>query len=137
MSYPEISELLELIRKYNIRIQSNLHYKDSLLLVELNINNNEFELYIEDEFNDFTLENQPLCLFLILNSLEEYQESDDFLQWCNQLGLNASSTSWLEYYKSLDKITKKIETIIGPIDAKINPLDYQLRAGAFQELVKK
>lgn len=106
-----------------------------LIQVDFLCNGVHYNLYIDDEYNDFNESNQLLCLYLVLRSLKDYKEEDDFLKWCNLYSLNASDSNWLNYYRSLGFITQAIEKDAGEIKIFITDLDYQLRSGAFYELV--
>jgi len=109
--------------------------KNDLVHVDFLCNGIHYNLYIDDEYNDFNETNQLLCLYLVLRSLKDYQEEDDFLKWCNLYSLNASDSNWLDYYRSLDAITQTIESKTDKIEVFITDLEYQLRSGAFYELV--
>lgn len=135
-NYPEIEKLKEYQEKNGIHI-SLLGEKDSLLFVKFESNNGAWDIYIQDEGGDFDEANQILCIYFALKSLEDYIDETDFLAWSNFYGLDDFDTFWLDYYRSLDKIIYEIEFHFGKIDPFINSFDYELRAGAFQELTKK
>jgi len=116
---------------------SLLGTRDSLLLVKFESNKGAWEIYIQDEGGDFEESNQSLCIFLTLRSLEDYVGELDLLEWSNLYGLDDFDIFWLDYYRSLDKISYEIEFHFGKIDSFINSIDYELRSGAFQELTRK
>ena len=107
-----------------------------LKCAELFLGNKSWIILVDDEYNDLHEKNQLMCLFLILRELEIYQSESDFLKWCTQNGSNASDTKLLYYYKQLGKTILEIESIIGEIDSKISGLDYELRTGVIDELIK-
>ncbi len=109
---------------------------EKLFLIEFIIADKSWSIYIEDEYGDFNEENQLLSFFLTLRSLEDFAESDDYLSWCKQYHLNASNVEWLNYYQGLSKEYHEIEGVLGSINSFINPMDYQLRSGAYYELLK-
>ena len=45
-----------------------------------------------------------------------------------------SASDFLEYYRSLDSMYTKIETLLGEVDTCISSFDYYLRAGATEAL---
>ena len=135
-TYPSIQKLREYQKQNGIKI-SLLGSRDELLHVLFGSNQGEWKLFILDEAGDFDEKNQLVCLYLTLKSLEDYVEETDFLAWSNFYGLDDFDPFWLDYYKSLDKIRYEIEFHFGKIDSFIDSLDYELRAGAFQELTKK
>ncbi|MEN2282091.1 hypothetical protein AAGF08_08125 [Algoriphagus sp. SE2] len=135
-TYPSIQKLKEYQEQNGIKI-SLLGSRDELLHIQLESNKGNWKLYIQDECGDFDEKNQLVCLYLTLKSLEDYVEETDFLAWSNFYDLDDFDTYWLDYYKSLDKIRYEIEFHFGKIDSFIDSLDYELRAGAFQELTRE
>lgn len=135
-TYPELQKLKKYQEENGIQI-SLLGEKDSLLLVKFESNKGSWDIYIQDEGGDFDKSNQILCIYLALKSLVDYIDETDFLAWTNFYGLDDFDTFWLDYYRSLDKTIYEIEFHFGKIDPCINSFDYELRAGAFQELTRK
>jgi len=132
----EIKQLATLQQKYNLKVIPRGDIKDNLIPVDFISSNKSWYLYISDEYKDFHPENQLMCIFLVLKTLEDYEESSDFLVWCNQYGLNASHIHWLSYFKELDNRYTEIKNTLGTIDSIISSLEYQLRSGAFYELTQ-
>ncbi|MBZ0244869.1 MAG: hypothetical protein K8H85_02880 [Cyclobacteriaceae bacterium] len=135
MKYPEINQLQALQKQYGLKVSVRNAAFDRRIFADFFINNKSWALYLDDEYNDFKEEKQLLAIFLVLRALEDYKEAADFTDWCQQNGLDASSSDWLTYYKQLAQSYAEIEDTIGTIDSFINSLDYQLRSGAFSELV--
>ena len=134
--YPELEKLKAYQRAHAIKIRL-LGSRDDLLLVNLDSNHGSWEIFIQDEGGDYDESNQILCLYLVLKSLEDYKDETDFLAWSNFNGLDDFDVFWLDYYRGLDKKVYEIEFHFGEIDSFIQSFDYELRAGAFQELTKK
>lgn len=89
---------------------------------------------VDDEYNDFAINKPALNLCLLLRELEDYQEEDDILKWCNLKGLNPGDTGVLEYYRGLTSIHTDVKNILGTIDPQISDFDFGLNAGAAQAL---
>ncbi|MCB0493910.1 MAG: hypothetical protein KDC93_16010 [Cyclobacteriaceae bacterium] len=132
----EIKQLATLQQKYNLKVIPRGDIKDNLIPVDFISGNKSWYLYLSDEYKDFHPENQLMCIFLVLRTLEDYEESSDFLVWCNQYGLNASHIHWLSYFKELGNRYTEIKNTLGTIDSIISSLEYQLRSGAFYELTQ-
>jgi len=132
----EIKQLATLQQKYNLKVIPRGDIKDNLIPVDFISGNKSWYLYLSDEYKDFHPENQLMCIFLVLRTLEDYEESSDFLVWCNQYGLNASHIHWLSYFKELGNRYTEIKNTVGTIDSIISSLEYQLRSGAFYELTQ-
>lgn len=128
-----VEDLRELIQKHDIRITLLDRVKERMKEVEFSIGENRWNLLIEDESDDFNERNQPLCLFLVLNSLDIYNETSDILEWSHEHMLK-DVASWLSYYRTLEKAYSEISKHIGEITTYISPFDYELRAGEFQRL---
>lgn len=135
MDHKELLSLKEWQMKYMCNVRGTGTICSNLIQVDFVFNGIHYNLYVDDEYNDFNEENQLLCLYLVLRSLKDYKEEDDFLKWCNLYSLNASDSNWLNYYRSLDFIAQAIENEASEIKIFITDLDYQLRSGAFYELV--
>ena len=134
VDYPEIEKLKQYVKDNEILVEvlgeAEKHYT---FWVELTINKRSWKLYVDDEYNDLNAEKPVIALFLILSSLQEYQDSSDYLDWCRISELEPSD-SWLEYYRSLDEIVKQIESEIGIIDPLISQFDYSLNTGVIKAL---
>ena len=133
--YSEITALKKYFEKYKISIVKTDEIKDDYLyFVDLAINNKTWQILVDDEYRDFTPEKPLVNFFLTLCALELYEESTDFLNWCNFLNLSPSNSKWLTYYRDLNTIYREIEQTIGTIDSCITPLDYQLKTGVIDAL---
>ena len=133
--YPELEKLKAFQKAHVVKIRL-LGERDDLLLVKFESNKGSWDIYIEDSKGDFEESNQLLCLYLTLKSLEDYVGEPDFLTWADFYGLDDFDPFWLDYYLSLEKICYEIEFHMGKINPFIDSLDYELRSGAFQELIK-
>ncbi len=134
MKHAEVLQLIEWGKQFGCQVKSDGTIRDHLICVDFLFNGTNYNLYIDDEYKDFDEENQSLCLYLVLRSIIDYKEEDDFLKWCNLYALNASEHHWLSYYRSLGEIIGEIERKTGELRVFIADLDYQLRSGAFYEL---
>ncbi len=127
-NYSEIDKLKSIYLSNNILIKSlKKANAESFVLAEISIDSNSWQVYVDDEYGDCS-KNKPLvALYLILFSLDVYNDSLDYLDWCNQNNLNASEIKWLEYYKSLEKTYSDLNAILGDMDPCIDSFDYQMR----------
>ncbi len=134
MEYPEVNQLIKLQKDYNLSVESLSTEITDFQQVRFYIGKQSWDVYIDNEYHDFNTDKPLVCIYLVLSALEDYSDADDFLQWCRHLGLNASDQKWLDYFRQLARSYNEIEKILGKIDSFINPLDYQLRSGAFSVL---
>lgn len=132
----EINQLTALQQKHELKVIPRGSTTDNLISVDFVSKEKSWHLYIEDEYGDFNAEKQLMCIFLVLRALEDYQEANDFLDWCKQSGLNANNPQWLPYFKDLKTRYAEIKNTLGEIDSIILSLDYQLRSGAFYQLTQ-
>lgn len=136
MSYPELERLKTFVAKHRLSVKALESPKDTeLFKVLFSSGNHKWEIFIEDECGDYNEDNQLLCVFLVLIALEDYQVTDDYLEWCRQYGLNAGENKWLNYYRELNKIYNAIKDKLGSVDSCISSFDQELRSGAFAALV--
>lgn len=137
-TYPEIEALKAYVKGKNIAFQKvEPAHSPYFFPVAFTINHTTWKLYIDDEYEHFNPNNHLLCFFLILNALEDYAEASDYLVWCTQYGLDSRDLKWLNYYRGLDATYHAIAQQLGPIDACITPLDYQLMTGVAKALVER
>ena len=135
--YPEIEALKQYYKDFSIQVTKleREGNRPDAFWVNFSINKNSWDIFIDDEYQHFN-ENKPVInLYLTLDALEAYKESDDFLVWCKEQFLEVSNTKWLEYYKSLEIIYKEIELVLGAIDSKVSCYDYSLQTGLGKALV--
>lgn len=134
MNYPEIDQLHLLQKQKELSISFVHEIKKGLLEVVFKSGTKSWNLFIDDEYGDFKEENQLLCIFLVLKSLEDYAETEDYLEWCKISYLEPGESRWLDYYRNLSKIHNEIEKVLGSIHPIISSFDYELRAGAYSAL---
>ncbi len=136
-TFPEIIALQELYTKFDIEIKVSetefLGYED-YPLVEFIIKNRKFKFFVDDEYQDFKIENPLLHLCLVLRELESYQEAEDYLVWCRQRMIDPTDSKARDNHMTLVSVYRNIQMILGEIDSQITDLDFQLNAGAAQEL---
>lgn len=135
-SYPEIECLKLYFKNYKLKLKKlSISNDEKFILVAFSIDDRSWNVYIDDEYNDYSDDNALMNLFLILSSLEDYNESKDYLTWCKQYGIDASELHWLDYYKSLGVIYAEIKSSLGLINPCISSIDYQLRTGVIKSLI--
>ena len=139
--YPEIAALEELIRKFSIRLKRldkpGLREGVESLAISFSIRERSFELFIEDEYKDWQEKNQALCLCLALRELEEYEEEADYFSWCNARGYPGNIERIRQYHMDLRRIYREVEEVLGEIDAQVSNWDFEMNAGAAQELRRR
>jgi len=137
--YQEIVQLTSLRIKHKITIHKTgrvLNNKPHYPEVLINIDSDSFKIIVDDEFDDLRYKNPELSLCLVLRALEVYHETDDYLNWCKEMNIDAGDFDAREYHMSLPTIFAEIESKVGKIDSFINDLDFELNAGAAQALRK-
>ncbi len=96
------------------------------LKVNLAIGLKSWILWIDNEYLAYDPKKTLLNMFLVIRSLEDYMEANDYLEWCKQNNLDAANLDWLKYFNELSNIYSEIEKESGVIDSYINSLDYQM-----------
>lgn len=138
--FPEINRLNALREKFDVSIRKTgkfLRDRNYYPEVVFRIGSTSYNIYIDDEFNDLRIGNSLLNLCLVLRSLEIYEDTDDYLQWCTELGIDSSDNIARAYHMGLRTMYSEIESRIGKIDSCISDFDFELNAGAAQELRRK
>ncbi|MCR9172459.1 MAG: hypothetical protein NXI10_08215 [bacterium] len=135
--YPEIEQLSSLRKQFAISIHPFNVYlcnRSDFPKVEFKIGSKSYHIFVDDEYHDFKKDNPDLHLCLVLRTLEMYEDAPDFLAWCTQFELDASNSTAREHHMELGHIYRDIEQQVGTVDSYISDLDFQLNAGAAQEL---
>ncbi|WP_298896454.1 hypothetical protein [uncultured Psychroserpens sp.] len=114
----------------------NHHIHSGLDSLQFKFRDNTIVVLINDEYQDLANQNPLLNLVLVLNELSYIDESLDFLNWCSENEVNASSEKLRLYYIEILAFLPHIKTFFsdGKIDGFISDLDFQLNAGAVQYL---
>lgn len=139
-NFTEIQQLNNLLTTHQIKFELTgglSSYAPHLKPIKVLIKDNLYKFYVDDEHNDLSIDNPALWLCLVLLELEEYKEEDDYLTWCRSKGLDASNEQLLSYYKGLGNIYSSIEHILGTVRCPISSFEFELNAGAAQELRKR
>ncbi len=140
MSHPEIQKLKELYQKHKIGISVSdkefMGGKKDFPAVLFSLNDKTFPLFVDDEFEDFKLNNPLLNLCLVLRELEYYKDTYDYLLWCKELSQDASDIVVLNYYRSLASIYREVENILGEINCPITDYEFEFNTtgGPLQKL---
>lgn len=133
-SHPEILALDALIKQHQIRfdrrVEEGLIPDEEHIAVQMQIETHTFDLYVEDEYQDWKENNPALCLCLIMRELEAYASAVDFLNWCHIQGYPAANDRIRRYYMDLGSQYPAIATLLGGIDSHISDWDFGLNAGA-------
>lgn len=109
-------------------------FESDFFKVQLTINDQSWFIFIDDEYHDFMESNQLICLFLVLMALENYDDSEDYLDWCKENALDSTNLVWLNYYKSLEGTYNELEKILGTIDTCISPFEYYMGMAIADEM---
>lgn len=127
--HKEIKELKNLIEQFRISVEitDNKYLANDYDYIQLEIilQDKQFNLFVQDEYEDLKEENQPLCLCLVLLELEEYMEEDEYSAWCNARKLPAGNVEVRDYYIDLRTTYSAIEQIIGVIESPVSPSDFK------------
>jgi hypothetical protein len=138
--YPEIEKLNDLCVQHRVMIKvdrmDDLGPRNDYPLVDFTIDGLAFSLFVDDEYNDFKYNYPLLNLCLVLRELDGYHYAPEFEQWCQERYLEAKDKKVQAAFENLKIVTKKVESILGGIDPCVSDWDFEMNAGAAQELRK-
>lgn len=136
--YPEIIHIHNFIAANNVTIWlSNADFIDQTLIpVVLKLDNKTYTIHVSDEYEDLNYYNPVLSFIIVFRAITIIDESEDFLIWCKQEGLNPNNHELLNYYKTLCNAIDDINSYFpdNKIDYFVSDLDFQLNAGVMQFL---
>lgn len=138
MKYPESKRLAALPKKYDVQVKELESEPDleELIAVEFSAGGKSWNLFIKDEYDDFDTDNQLVCIYLCLRALEDYSDCEDVNDWCKMYSIRPHSNVITNYHKQLRKTYQEIKAVIKNIDPCISAYDYEMRGGAYNELVE-
>lgn len=136
--YQEITELKKILSRHKILISPAISHPSFTstenVWLDITVDGYQCTLMVDDEFKDLQKKNPVLDLCLVLRELETYKEEEDILAWAKFKGLSVSNNEVISYYKGLDEHYRNIELILGKIDSQISDFDFEMNAGAIQQL---
>ncbi|MBX2828971.1 MAG: hypothetical protein KTR22_12470 [Flavobacteriaceae bacterium] len=136
--YPEIAALQKWIHEQDVavtRMQASIHAE--LISVSLTVSNEVVVLQIMDEYCDLEKNSTLLTVILCLRELELIDDSKDYENWCRFQNIEGTTEAEAYYLAMKERLpTLKPFFPNGELDSFISDLDFQLNAGAIQELRK-
>ena len=140
MNYPEIQLLQDFFTKHRVDliVSQTTSIDASMIPVDFTFKGHTKAIQVVDEYEDIACNIPLLSLFLVLRELSILDLSTDFLDWCAENGLNASSEELRGYYHEILPFVSRFKSHFtnGVINHFISDLDYELNAGAAQFLRK-
>jgi len=139
--YPKIAKIKNFILHEDISISKSdgdITKHDHLVAMNLKIKNEQYTVFVDDEYEDLKKKDSVLNFILVFRSLAMIDDSSDFLEWCTQNSINPNSTKSLAYYKNICSKIEEIKLLFknNTVDYFISDLDFQLNSGAIQLLRK-
>ena len=131
----ELSSFYGFVREQEVSVVYAGEIIDEMLQVTLRSKNKEWNLFIENEYDDFDINNQPVCIYLTLRALDDYRIEGDYKSWIGYFSLE-NNEHWKNYYEYLGNACNEIEALWGEIDTFIKDEDYLMCDGAYVELLK-
>lgn len=136
--YPEIDKLNQIYVDHQVVIIADhtrlLGGKKYYPMVEFQLAGKQFEIYVDDQYQDLRLNYPLLNLCLVLRELEGYDWADDLLVWSMERGLDSGDLQVLDFYRELGRIYIQVEAILGKVDPFVSDWDFEMNAGAAQAL---
>ncbi len=136
--YKEVEKLRELYEKHGIEIVVSkndfLNNQKDYPAIKITLDGYSFDMYAEDEYNNFQINNPLLTLCVVLRELEDYEYASDYTEWCIHHYFDVKNVQVLAYYRSLARTYREIESLIGKIHGQISDFDFECNAGPMWEL---
>ncbi|NQX77126.1 hypothetical protein [Gilvibacter sp.] len=141
-NYPELFALKSFVAKHRIQVRLLLEadaFIPDHIAVSFTMADKSISLYLDDEYGDLQIGNPLLHIACCLDHLEVVDDSDDYLQWCNEMGYEPTKTELLDHYKVLVAYNDSIRSYFAnhKIESFVNSLDFQLNQRAAQALRAK
>lgn len=138
--YPEINKLQKLFDQHQIVISfSATDYLDQnkeYPAVDFTLDGTTLRFHVNDELNDRSFDSPLLHLCLILRTLEDYEEVNDYIDWCEMHYFEVNKPEVLNHFKNLTIVFTKVKEILLEINSQISNWDFEMGSGALSELRK-
>ena len=110
----------------------------SLHPITLLVNKRTYHLHITDEYDDLRRGNPLLNFVLVFMEWSYLEDAKDFESWCKSHQLRTKNPELESYFNTISSQLVSICALFPHrrIDYFISDIDYQLSAGAVQELRK-
>ena len=135
--YPEVLLLKQTVEKYKLSFSVSAEFEvpySSFKTIKIRAINKQFVVPLMDEYEDFDVNRPSLALHLVLLACEDFEEAEDYLVWCKDLGLTVADERCRNAWFHLREEVPKIRSFLGDQVQAIDSFDYQLGAGATQLL---
>ncbi|MEO1053065.1 MAG: hypothetical protein AAFX87_20695 [Bacteroidota bacterium] len=120
--YPEIEALQNAV--INNRIRFNIPSREPALekvffkRINFRCDGKAFSIAVQDEYSDVEKMKPVLLLHLVIQECEFYEEAEDYLQWCKDVGVKAEDiTARAIYFEHREVIPKIRETLGDDLEA--------------------
>lgn len=135
---PIIDGLIEAVINHRICVEplpQSIELENIFLReVILTINAKKFYCLTNNECGDMDTDNIPLQLSMILMELETYKNVQDFLEWADDMELNAGSATARRLWSHLQKNALDIPKCLPSNLKTVSAFDWHLGAGGISEL---
>lgn len=115
--YPEVERLVFAVKKYNpaFEIHDRSRELDAIFYrrIVVKIQEKSISIPVLDEYEDVDLKHPAVLLHLILQECEAYDESEDFLVWTAELGLDPRDPVVRQIYFELRDVVPQLRTVFG------------------------
>lgn len=136
--YPEVEQLYSVIEELGLTLRSDSASDQlkaiSFCTVSIKKGSQLFLIPVDDEYEDSPLQNPALLLQLVLFSMDEYEDCENFLVWSTAYSLDKDDPFVLDLYTQTSNIVPQLRELIGHDIRGISDYDWQLDAGAAQGL---
>ena len=136
--YQEINQLNDFYVKYKFSSKIDrsevLGGKTYYPKVNFTLLNQQFYLFVDDEYDDLKKNYPLLNLCLILRELEGYKYANEYEIWYQERYLESSDKKIKSNFRHLKQTYSEIIKIVGKINSYISDFDFGMNAGAAQKL---
>ncbi len=138
MDYKELKQLSDFCLKYQasvVRLKDRFLAEDtSFPEIHFSILDKQFNLFVDDEFDDLKVNSNPLSVCIALRALESYDFAEDYLVWCTQHNFDAADMQVRDHFQNLGEIVAWFAKNQIQVDSFISDFDFELNAGVAQFL---
>jgi hypothetical protein len=135
--YPTIHKLQSLLKNKGLKLKKERTDKFWMeldyVLVSIKNEAHTITIVVDDEYRDTELNNPIILLNLMIYEFQDYVETSDYLEWCNQKGLAPESTEVRTHYFNLRERLNDFQDMTDSVKP-ISNFEWQLNSEEAQVL---
>lgn len=93
--------------------------------IDFTVEDTTWQIFISDEYGECREGRPLLSIYMVLNALQEYEDSQDFLSWCQLFEVSPTDSVIRNYYIDLELVNKAVRSLLGDFEVILKEIHFQ------------